>query len=213
MADHFDVFHELEHEKKERIINAALEEIAQKGFKKASTNAIVEAAGISKGTLFYYFGSKEALFNFLCDFTMEFAKREYIGKIESRIIKIDDFIERYRMLTKIKRNIMAEHPKIIKFYESFFIPGNEEYFEKYIKTIKEQRENIAKSLYENIDYSLFRDDIAPEKTLKYIIWLLERYEKEVTQDILNSGLDGEAYEEKFKEFEAFLDDLKKIFYK
>ena len=213
MADHFDVFHALEHDKKERIIDAALEEIALKGFKKASTNAIVEAAGISKGTLFYYFGSKEALFDFLCDYTIEFAKREYIAKIEERV-KIGDFIERYSILTEIKRNVMNEYPKIIKFYESFFLPGNEEYFAKYIETIKEQRENIAKSLYGDIDYSLFRDGIEPEKALQYIGWLIERYEKELTQNMFaGGGLDSEAYEEKFDEFKAFLNDLKRAFYK
>lgn len=46
-------FINLEAEKRERIINAALKEFAQKGYDKASTNEIIKEAGISKGSLFF----------------------------------------------------------------------------------------------------------------------------------------------------------------
>ncbi|MDR2043627.1 MAG: TetR/AcrR family transcriptional regulator [Clostridium sp.] len=74
MSGRFDVFHSLEPEKQKRILDAALREFADKGFKRASTNA----ARIGKGMLFYYFGSKEELFDFLCEYTMEFARNTYL---------------------------------------------------------------------------------------------------------------------------------------
>lgn len=46
-------------EKKERMINSALKEFSVNTFQKASTNTIVEEAGISKGLLFHYFGNKK----------------------------------------------------------------------------------------------------------------------------------------------------------
>ena len=52
-------------EKRDKIINSALKEFSINTFQKASTNTIVEDAGISKGLLFHYFGSKEKLYKYL----------------------------------------------------------------------------------------------------------------------------------------------------
>ena len=58
----------LSEEKQQRILNAALKEFAQKGYKNASTNQIVKEADISKGLLFHYFKNKKQLFLFLYDY-------------------------------------------------------------------------------------------------------------------------------------------------
>jgi AcrR family transcriptional regulator len=55
-------FDNLDDDKKERIIEAAGEEFADKGFDGASINAIIAQAGISKGSLYYYFEDKTDLF-------------------------------------------------------------------------------------------------------------------------------------------------------
>jgi AcrR family transcriptional regulator len=44
------------------ILRAALEEFAAHGFHDASLNRIIEVAGISKGSMYYYFDGKEDLF-------------------------------------------------------------------------------------------------------------------------------------------------------
>jgi len=49
------------------IIAAGLEEFGKKGYLRASTNVMVQQAGIPKGTLFYYFGSKKDFFLYLVD--------------------------------------------------------------------------------------------------------------------------------------------------
>ncbi|MDR2572521.1 MAG: TetR/AcrR family transcriptional regulator, partial [Oscillospiraceae bacterium] len=51
-------------EKRDRVINAAMKEF-RKGFKSACTDEIVREAGISKGLLFHYFGTKDGLYDFL----------------------------------------------------------------------------------------------------------------------------------------------------
>jgi AcrR family transcriptional regulator len=45
----------------EQILDAAAVVLAQVGYEKASTNAIAAAAGISPGSLYQYFGNKEAI--------------------------------------------------------------------------------------------------------------------------------------------------------
>ena len=50
-------------QRKDRILEAALIEFADKGYKKASTNTIVREAGVSKGLLFHYYKSKKDLYH------------------------------------------------------------------------------------------------------------------------------------------------------
>ena len=44
------------------ILRAALDEFAAHGFHDASLNRVIDAAGISKGSMYYYFDDKEDLF-------------------------------------------------------------------------------------------------------------------------------------------------------
>ncbi|GEM01866.1 regulatory protein, tetR family [Halolactibacillus halophilus] len=46
-------FHNVEPDKQQRIIEAAMKHFAENGYKDASTNKIVKEAGIGKGMLFY----------------------------------------------------------------------------------------------------------------------------------------------------------------
>jgi AcrR family transcriptional regulator len=48
-------FARLPPEQQQVILRAALEEFAARGFHDASLNRVIEAAGISKGSMYYYF--------------------------------------------------------------------------------------------------------------------------------------------------------------
>lgn len=47
---------------RERIMASAIKEFALQGYSKASTNSIMEQAGMSKGLLFHYFSNKPTLY-------------------------------------------------------------------------------------------------------------------------------------------------------
>lgn len=54
-------------ETRQRLYLAAVDLIAEQGFTATTVDAIAERAGVAKGTVFYNFGSKEALFAGLLD--------------------------------------------------------------------------------------------------------------------------------------------------
>jgi AcrR family transcriptional regulator len=55
-------FDNLAPEKRRRLLEAAANEFAARGFEGASLNRILESAGLSKGALYYYFDDKADLF-------------------------------------------------------------------------------------------------------------------------------------------------------
>jgi AcrR family transcriptional regulator len=55
-------FHRLPADKRERILSVASREFTEHGFAGASLNRIIEAAGISKGAMYYYFHDKAHLY-------------------------------------------------------------------------------------------------------------------------------------------------------
>ena len=55
-------FHKLPPLQQQAILRAAFDEFATHGFHSASLNRIIDAAGISKGSMYYYFDGKEELY-------------------------------------------------------------------------------------------------------------------------------------------------------
>ena len=58
------------------MINASLKIFALQGYRHASTDDIVREAGISKGLLFHYFGSKIGVYKFVYDYSVRYMMLE-----------------------------------------------------------------------------------------------------------------------------------------
>jgi len=87
----------------ERILFAATEEFAAKGFFGARTQAVADAAGVNKAMLHYYFQSKENLYGEVIKAAFVKILREVSqawlspGDLENRLeVVIDSYIENYR---------------------------------------------------------------------------------------------------------------------
>lgn len=78
-----DKFFDLKKEKQDRMINAALKVFGLKGYQYASTDDIVKEAGISKGLLFHYFGSKLGLYSFIYDYSVRFMSMEIKAAVDA----------------------------------------------------------------------------------------------------------------------------------
>ena len=61
-------FKRLPEEKKQRIIDACIDEFGSHSYEKSSTDRIIRKAGISKGGLYEYISSKEELFLYIVDY-------------------------------------------------------------------------------------------------------------------------------------------------
>ncbi len=77
-------FDNLDEGRQEEIIRIAGQEFAAKGYERASLNEIIDEAGISKGSLYYYFENKEDLFSTVVESvtTGEFAPELFDFSVE-----------------------------------------------------------------------------------------------------------------------------------
>ena len=127
-------------EKKERLINAALEEFGSHEYDKASTNVIVKNAGISKGLLYHYFTTKDHLLEYLIAFTMTmFADTISDGVDWDK----GDVLQRMADIIIIKMKIIKSYPHLISFSKKM-------YAGKSLEEIKALIEEYIPNVYANI---------------------------------------------------------------
>ena len=202
-----EVLKNIDEEKKERIINAALDEFGSNDFDKASTNNIVKNAGISKGLLFHYFDNKKSLYEYLEKYVIE----TVISTLQENLDWNEtDFFNRLKQVAMIKGRLSLRFPSIFDFFT--YIIKDKDYNE-----ILKYREDFAPGLLEkvyshNIDYSKFKPGLDMEKTMKIINWVIEKYSLELLEELTNSNRAWD-YQKINKEFEEYMDILREAFYK
>ena len=144
-------FFDLKKEKQDRMINAALKIFALNSYKHASTDDIVKEAGISKGLLFHYFGSKLGLYTFIYDYSVRYMNLELSTGVSA---KETDF---YRLLLQIetaKLQVLKNYPYMQQFLNS--VAGED--VKEALLAIEEKSEilqNTYSAIMERADHALF----------------------------------------------------------
>jgi AcrR family transcriptional regulator len=107
-------FTQLAESKQKSIIDASVYEFANNGFKNASVNKIVEKAGISKGSLFNYFKSKNLLFDHIYQIALREVKT-YLAKVRDES-EYDDFFTRFSKVINSGITFINKHPRLARIY-------------------------------------------------------------------------------------------------
>ena len=107
-------FEQLADSKQNSIIDASVNEFANNGFKNASVNKIVEKAGISKGSLFNYFKSKNLLFDHIYQIALREVK-SYLAKVRDES-ENDDFFTRFSKIINAGIEFINKHPRLARIY-------------------------------------------------------------------------------------------------
>lgn len=166
----FDKFLNIDEEKRQRVINAALKVFAASGYDAASTNEIAREAGISKGLLFHYFTSKKDLYLYL----YEYAVRLLTETIE-RFVDFGerDYFERLKQMALVKLSVFNDHPDLLGFQKTIFFEENAEVSAELKARSKEVAESAYYRMFSDIDKSRFRPDIDADRAISVMLWALE----------------------------------------
>jgi TetR/AcrR family fatty acid metabolism transcriptional regulator len=93
--------------KRKRILRAAIEVFAEKGFFSARMTDVAKEAGVADGTLYLYFEGKEHLLISVFDDIM----KQFIGRIQHEISKVDAPLEKLRAMVRIHMETLgADRP-------------------------------------------------------------------------------------------------------
>lgn len=205
----FAKFLSIEEEKRERVINAALKEFAQKGYSAASTNEIAKEAGISKGLLFHYFTSKKDLYLYLYDHSVDLL----IEEIEAKVDREErDFFVKIRQMAVVKLGIYDLHPDLFQFMKMVFFEESPDVKVELLERYKRIAASEYSRMFADIDTSKFKDGIDPDRAIKVVLWSMEGLGEQEKDKHRRSG--GELQiNELIEEFDAYMELFKLSFYK
>jgi TetR/AcrR family transcriptional regulator len=206
-----EILNNLDPEKKDRIINAAIEEFASYPYDKASTNNIVKNAGISKGLLFHYFNSKKDLYETLIGFVIHKLYDVIAGRIQW---EETDLFERIKQLALVKMEVNKTYPHMFDFVMKVLTHMNAGGVEDILKLYKGYGldfEQMLQDIYsKNVDFTKFKDPSTMSEAIRIVQWTLEKYAEENLFK-LREGAKMD-FDDIVKDMDRYMVILKKSFY-
>ena len=143
-------FHNLPPEKQRNIIDTGLNAFGRNGYAKTSMNDVARAAGVSKAALFYYFGTKQALYQYLFQFSCEIISREMR---EGN----DDFFDCLWLASEIKLRVMQSYSGLYPFLLSLVKEDNRQ--QELERSNQCQIEQAVALLFRNVNWEKLKPEI------------------------------------------------------
>jgi AcrR family transcriptional regulator len=194
----------LTQEKQDSIVAAAMSVFGAVGYKKAYISEIASAAGISKALVFFYFGSKKALYVYLIEYAFTILTAEMQGKQNSGST---DFFDRVANATKHKLSVMKRYPAVNGFLKSVYFETDKEVLPE-IQKIHSQGESARfQIVLDGVDKGKFKDNVDPQLVLNILVKFSEGYVS-ASPSVTEADIDA-----LIREFEASVYLLKNNLYK
>jgi len=175
-------FINLPEEKRNIVINAAIDEFAEYGLENASTNRIVANSGISKGSFYQYFEDKQDVFMYLLTL-LEQEKIEYFNGKHPPSMNMDTF-EYFRWMIKAGMEFNTSHPRMTQAVSRVLL-GEGLY---YGKDFAGYRENTTKALSMMINQAIERGEVDPSVDVELAVMVMDTWSNAISTYILNEGM-------------------------
>lgn len=200
-----NLFFEIDEQKQKMILDASLTEFSSGGYTAGSTNQIALATGISKGSLFTYFPTKEDLYLYLLDevirdflTAMNDFEKELPQELFQRVIKYAEHELSWHL----------SHPRESMLIVQAFTKNGSEISRKIEEKYGVTEQNIYFRLMESVDMSHLKGD--RQVILNIIKWTLNGLQDSVTGRM--TVRDDFSITELFEEYKAnlvsYMDTLK-----
>lgn len=199
----------MEKEKRQRILNAAMAEFCH-GYQGASTDAMVRAAGISKGLLFHYFETKEKLHQFLLSYALQEMVQNFTAIIN---MKQTDILDRLWQMSLLKRELCAEYPLIFEFLTAAYYEQKKDPGSQFARQFTGLRESIYAALYKNLDTSLLKEELDVVMASNIIRWTLAGLTDSITKEEKSFGEMQGEYDIYLQQTKEYLDLLRHLLYR
>lgn len=187
-------FENLCEDKKNAVINAALEEFGSNGVLNASTNSIVKKCGISKGSLFKYFETKDDL----CFYLFDIVTGELLTDLTMNSASFStDIFQRIIDYSTWEIGWYISNPVKGKFVVAVARETDSSFAQKRDMRYGRKQENVYYNLLEGVSVDCLKTDKKIATNL--IKWILEGFNKEFLE---REDVNYRPFEELKKEYIA-----------
>lgn len=153
--------------KKEEILRVAMELFLDQGYSATSTNAVCEAAGINKPTLYYYFKSKRELFFAFHMKHIQEVLRPYLSRVSS----IEDPWERLTSIIREFVKIIGHYPELrVLTHETLSM--KDDYFEQIRGEWKKHYLLMRNTISQLQSSGMIRSDLRPSWVALLILGMI-----------------------------------------
>jgi len=128
--------------KKERVLTAATNLFAERGFHRTEMDAIARRAGISKGSLYNYFKNKDDLFHYICNLGID----EFRESVWREILPDWDIYRPIEQLFRREVPLILEHPQNLQIYLNLASSGMKKFACRYTQKGEEFAAKRLKNL-------------------------------------------------------------------
>ena len=140
---------------RDKIIQAAIQSFSQTGFDRTKVEDIAKRLGLSKGTIYLYFASKEELFLGICEYYLRVMKERQHSAVFSRredlLMDAEKFYDEFQKLEqgndKVMLEMVVESTRNLKLRKSMY--------EHRLKVY----DAVVEHLDKHVDKGLIRKDI------------------------------------------------------
>jgi TetR/AcrR family transcriptional repressor of nem operon len=159
---------------RERVLQAAFQEIYHSGYRGADLDAILAAAGVTKGALYYHFDNKEALGYAVVDEVIASqTHQKWVQPLRNGKNPIDDLV-RIVQSESLKREDVQRGCPLLNLSQE--MSGLDEGFRRRTARIfKDWHDAIAEALREGQKRGVVRSDINANETATFLIAAYEGY--------------------------------------
>lgn len=175
-------FLNLPDDKRNIIVNAAIDEFAEHGLEKASTNRIVASSGISKGSFYQYFEDKQDVFMYLLT-VLEREKVEYFKGKHPPGNNMDTF-QYFRWLVKTGMEFNSTNPRLTQAISRVLL-GEGLYYGKHFIEI---RRKTTQALSVMIRQAIERGEVDPSVDVDLAVMIMDTWSNAISTYILNEGM-------------------------
>jgi hypothetical protein len=200
---------DMDTQRRDAVLNAALKEFSTKGFDDASTNIIAKEAGISKSLMFHYVNSKKDLFLFTYDYFTDLIDKEYIQIMN---FNEKDIFDRLRQSYLLQIELLKKYPWIFEFNKLSVVTHSDEVNKKLEEKIQKKQSSCCNQIFDMIDETKFREGLDIEKCKLFICWSNIGFTNQILDDIRNSNVLELDYVFIISKLDGYFEELKKIFY-
>jgi len=196
------------HERKNELLNVAQELFFTKGYVQTSVDAIIKKVGVSKGTFYYYFKSKDDLMNKL------------VNRMTNQIlIEVEKITERTDLdaLTKLNRayittrNVKLENIDLIKLYLKVLYKDENIILRHkiYMSNVDLLVPEFAKIIQQGVEEKVFNTPF-PRKAARLIFELAQILSDSTAKLFLEMDENPEIIEKLKKEIGIYEDGIERI---